>query len=85
MAWPSPVTITMIELAVEQSPNGDTIHDLLVNEVATKRFEGPTFHRQKLVWVPDAPLANVRTLTIRTTKSPSWWGWGGYVVVGFSQ
>jgi hypothetical protein len=50
-----------------------------------KRFTGHRFHRQKLIWIPDTPLTNVKTLTIRTTRSPSWWAWGGYTIIGYKN
>ena len=83
LTWSSPVTITKVELAIEQSPNGDTEHILMVNDVEAKRFTQYTFHRRKLVFVPPAPISNVWTLTIKTVKSPSWWAWGGFEILGY--
>lgn len=76
----APATVTSFRLLVTQSPNGSTIHRILVGSSASTlveihRFEQATATGLWLTYTPQSPLSNIRFVRIETISSPSWVGW----------
>lgn len=83
----SPATVTSFRLLVTQSPNGNTIHRILVGSSASTlvevhRFEQATATGLWLTYTPQSPLSNIRFVRIETISSPSWVGWLEIEVIG---
>jgi hypothetical protein len=82
----APSAVKEIRLVVGQTPNGRTVHRLLVRTAAglqeVRRFEGETSDDQTLVWHPAAPLSGVVVVRVETEESPSFVAWKEIEVVG---
>lgn len=79
-------TVKEVRLAVGQTPNGHTVHRLLVRTAGglqeVRRFDGDTSDDQTLVWRPAAPLAGVAAVRVETDESPSFVAWREIEVIG---
>lgn len=72
--------ISEIRLLVAQYPAGSTVHRIQVRSangsyMTVHEFSGTTNDGDWLIFTPDAPLENVRTVRIETVSSPSWAAW----------
>jgi hypothetical protein len=79
-------TVKEIRLAVGQTPNGHTVHRLLVRTGSglqeVQRFAGDTSDDQTLLWRPSSPLAGVTAVRVETDESPSFVAWKEIEVIG---
>jgi hypothetical protein len=79
-------TVTRIRLIVEQSPAGDTTHEVWVRRGGSLDlvhvFSAATSSGDVLSWVPAAPLDDVSAVRIVTTSTPSWVAWAEVQVWG---
>jgi hypothetical protein len=86
---PHPVTITEVSAAVQQTPDGNTTHQVLAtledgSEVPIAVWKGYTVSGEVLITDLSAnPVGNVRALKINTIISPSWISWQAVQVSGF--
>jgi hypothetical protein len=74
-------SLTAFDLLTSQLPNGNTTHEVLVDDVLVHVFSGYTTDNQWLQFVPVTPI-NGRYVEILTTSSPSWVGWSEVQVSG---
>ncbi len=75
------LAVHRIELVVEQTPEGETIHRILGKGTEESPYrelavlEGLTSGGQVLTREPPAPWADLRLIKVETTRTPSWVGW----------
>jgi len=86
----SPCTVSGVRLLVEQSPAGQTVHDLYLagedgSQTLACTFSGSTSVGQWLEFTPQQAVADVRYVNISTTSSPSWVAWSEIEVQGAVQ
>lgn len=80
-------TVSEICLQVDQTPNGNTSHSLLVGTQIDdlKEVKALIGLTKKYEWINltfNPPLKNVRFLRIKTITSPSWVSWFKFLVYG---
>jgi len=76
----TPVTVIEIRLLVSQSAGGDTVHQIWGGETLKgltllREFKGITHDQDNLVFIPSAPLANIRYIRVVTLRSISFVSW----------
>jgi hypothetical protein len=76
----APATLKSFRLLVTQSPNGTTIHSILLRSpdgefTEVHRFEQFTTSGQWLIFRLPQPMENIQFVRIETLQSPSWVGW----------
>ena len=75
----APRDVRAIELLVRQGPEGETRHEIIVQDAAgersVKEFTGYTRTGDRLTAAFDPPLSGVTRVRILTTASPSWVCW----------
>lgn len=70
-----------VELVVEQTPEGETIHVLMGRGSEEQEyrdlhiFSGRTYGGQVLAYSPEAPWVDLRFLRVETIQTPSWVAW----------
>jgi len=81
-----PSVVKEVRLIVGQSPDGHTVHRLLVRTAGgleeVRRFEGDTVDDQTLTWRPATPQPGVVALRVETDSSPSFVAWKEIEVLG---
>jgi hypothetical protein len=82
-----PATVTLVRLVVNQYPAGETVHQLWGGGPGEElrllhEFRGLTDTNHVLAFQPETPLANLQTIRVRTTESPSWVAWNEVEVYG---
>jgi hypothetical protein len=83
----APATIQAFRLLVTQSPNGNTVHRILVRApdgefTEVHRFAQSTSSGNWLIFRLPEPMRNIQFVRIETIKSPSWVGWVEIEVMG---
>ena len=81
--------ISTLELVVAQNPDGETIHDLLIDDGSgvfqkIHTFKSFTSDKQKLTYRLDPPQA-VSKVKVITVSSPSWVAWIEVRAIGYSK
>ena len=76
----SPQTVADIRLFTEQTPNGNTLHEIWIagsSKVYTKleTFSGYTLDSQLLYFAYEPDLVGVQWVKVMTLSSPSWVAW----------
>ncbi|HET7088577.1 MAG TPA: discoidin domain-containing protein [Anaerolineae bacterium] len=81
-------TIAELRLLVGQSPDGETVHQVLVRGPGTRdayevlhTFSGVTLDLQWLTLTMSEPVQGIRYVRIETKSSPSWVSWGEIEVI----
>jgi hypothetical protein len=87
---PHPVTVTEVNATVQQTPDGDTKHQVLVTlednrEIEIDLWDGRTVTGQVLITNLLVPVTNVKSLRINTIVSPSWVSWQNVQVSGYAS
>lgn len=85
LEFPTEHNISSIRLKCNQSPDGDTSHQLYVGSTMTSlslvnNMTGYTVHGQWLNTTYIPPLTNVRFIRLETVRSPSWVAWNKFLV-----
>jgi hypothetical protein len=79
-------TVKEVRLVVGQTPNGRTVHRLLVRTAGgleqVQTFDAATNDDQTLIWRPSSPKAGVVAVRIETDASPSFVAWKEIEVMG---
>ncbi len=83
----TPANIRLIRLVTSQSPEGETVHQILGGGTSEKlnilyEFRGRTSDQQVLEFKPASPIAGIRYIRVLTTQSPSWVAWREIEVLG---
>lgn len=83
----APATVSSVHLTVAQTPDGETIHQVLAGVSLAEmklvhEFRGATSDNQVLVFTFGPPLTGIRFVEIRTTRSPSWVAWKEIEILG---
>ena len=84
---PAGYSVSAVALRVDQSPNGNTVHQLSVGpntgslSVVTT-WNGYTYAGQWLNITYNPALSGVRVLRLDTISSPSWVAWQKFLVMG---
>ncbi len=81
-----PTTITEIRLLTEQTPAGETVHQVIGwtptrNRQLIAELRGFTRSGQWLSYEPPAPLEGIQYVRVATISSPSWVAWSEIDVV----
>jgi uncharacterized protein (TIGR03437 family) len=77
----APSIVSGVNLIVDQSPAGPTVHDLYVQSEGggqpqlVAELSGTTQDQQVLTWTASKPLVGVTSIRVVTVISPSWVGW----------
>lgn len=84
---PAGYSISAVALLVDQSPNGNTLHQLLVGPnsgslTVVTTLNGYTYAGQWINLTYNPPLTGVRVLRLNTISSPSWVAWYKFIVMG---
>lgn len=87
VAFNQPVTITRLRLVVDQSPPGETVHEIWAGRPGEALFLLHTFSQNtdfgdELIYELPEPEAGISTLQVRTTQSPSWVAWQEIEIIG---
>lgn len=85
---PRAQTISRVLLQINQTPNGQTSHSLLVGSEQNALREvkvliGYTIKHEWINMTFSPPLENVRFLRVNTIASPSWIAWAKFLVLGY--
>lgn len=82
----APATVKEVRLVVGQTPNGRTVHRLLLRRGGAlddaQRFDGETSDGQTLVWRPPTPVSGIEAVRVETDESPSFVAWREIEVIG---
>ena len=81
--------VSSVELITAQSPDGETTHDLLVDDGSgtfqkIHTFKGFTSNHQKLTYSLDPPQS-ISKMKVVTVSSPSWVVWQEIRVIGHQK
>lgn len=89
--WGEGRDLTAVELRIEQSEPGDSVHEIWgkgPNDndfTLLHTFSGYTADSQWLYYEPEEPWTNIQTVRIETTSSPAFFGWYEVRLLGYGQ